>query len=47
VLIEFFMARKTITTSESLKSWQMFEAKAQYAESIFRNALGGISVNHA
>ena len=41
------MARKTKTMSESFNGWQLFETEAQYAEGIFRNALGGISENHA
>jgi hypothetical protein len=45
VLIEFFMAHKTKTTSESFDGWQLFEAEAQYAESIFRNALGDIEAS--
>jgi tetratricopeptide (TPR) repeat protein len=36
------MARKTNNTSESFDGWQLFGAEAQYAESIFRNALGDI-----
>jgi tetratricopeptide (TPR) repeat protein len=47
VLIEFFMARKTDNTSESFDGWQLFEAEAQYAESIFRNALGDIEASIA
>jgi len=39
------MARKTKTTSESFDGWQLFEAEAQYAESIFRNALGDIEAS--
>jgi tetratricopeptide (TPR) repeat protein len=41
------MAHKTETTSESFESWQLFEAEAQYAESIFRNALGDIEASIA
>ena len=36
------MACKTNNTSESFDGWQLFGAEAQYAESIFRNALGDI-----
>ncbi|HEY3151810.1 MAG TPA: hypothetical protein VGK65_09150 [Candidatus Binatia bacterium] len=36
------MARKTNNMSESFDGWQLFGAEAQYAESIFRNALGDI-----
>ena len=41
------MAHKTKTTSESFDGWQLFEAEAQYAESIFRNALGDIEASIA
>jgi len=41
------MARKTITTGKSSDGWQLFEAEAQYAESIFRNALGDIEASIA
>jgi tetratricopeptide (TPR) repeat protein len=41
------MARKTNNTSESFDGWQLFEAEAQYAESIFRNALGDIEASIA
>ena len=34
------MTRKANTTNESFDDWQLFEAEAQYADSIFRSALG-------
>jgi len=45
--MEFVMARETKPTSESSDGWLLFEAEAQYAESIFRNALGDIAASIA
>jgi protein O-GlcNAc transferase len=35
-----FMTRKVNTTNESFDGWQLFQAEAQYAESILRDVLG-------
>lgn len=41
------MTRQANTTNESFDGWQLFEAEAQYAESIFRNALGDVEASIA
>ena len=45
--LEPLMARKTDSTRGSSDEWSLFEAEAQYAESIFRNALGDIQASVA
>jgi tetratricopeptide (TPR) repeat protein len=41
-MIELLMKHKANTTNESLDGWQLLEAEAHYADSIFRNALGDV-----
>jgi tetratricopeptide (TPR) repeat protein len=41
------MKHKANTTNESLDGWQLLEAEAQYADSIFRNALGDVDASIA
>ena len=41
------MTRKADTTNESFDGWQLFQAEAQYAESILRDALGDVEASIA
>ena len=41
------MTRKANTTNESFDGWQLFQAEAQYAESILRDALGDVEASIA
>ena len=41
------MTRKADMTNESFDGWQLFQAEAQYAESILRDALGDVEASIA
>src|SRR5919106_2057069 len=45
--MEFLMARKRGMQKGSSDMWQLYQAEAQYAESIFRHALGDIEASIA
>ena len=45
--VELLMMRKADTTNGSFDDWQLFQAEAQYAESIFRDALGDVGASIA
>jgi tetratricopeptide (TPR) repeat protein len=45
--VELLMTRKADTTNGSFDGWQLFQAEAQYAESILRDALGDVDASIA